>query len=148
MTAARTSKHSVDTAEELRAAAARGDMAVARRLLEAGAAPNAFDETGLAALHHAAEGEHFEMVGLLLTHGAAINGRDQSRIANTPLAEVAGNCSLRMAILLIEAGANPTLRGWMQLNALDRSRSRKRGDGPAVHDLLVRAAQSWAPGVQ
>jgi hypothetical protein len=37
---------------------------------------------------------------------------------------------------------NPTIPGWMQLTALDRARKRKRGDGPGVYELLMRAAES------
>ena len=133
--------HAREDAANLRQAAAAGYIAEVKRLLQLGADPNAFDETGFAALHHAADGEHLEVVTLLLEHGARIDAQDEARIGNTPLAEVAGKCSLRMAMLLVEAGADPTLRGWMQLSALDRSRPRKRGEGPQVHNLLVHAAQ-------
>jgi ankyrin repeat protein len=63
-------------------------------------------------------------------------------IGNTPLGEVAGNCSLEVARLLVEAGADPSIPGWMQVSALDRSTERKRGDGPAVHALLQRAGRT------
>jgi ankyrin repeat protein len=134
--------------EELRAAASAGDASGVRQLLQAGVDPNTFDEAGLAALHHAAEKEHLEIVSLLLEHGADVNAQDSRRLGNTPLGEVAATCSVAMAQLLVEAGANPTLRGWMQLSALDHSRGRKRGDGPRVHELLVRAAQRWEPGAR
>ena len=41
-----------------------------------------------------------------------------------------------MAKLLVDAGADPTVPGWMQLTALHQSENRKRGDGPRVHELL------------
>lgn len=37
--------------------------------------------------------------------------------------------------------ADPRIRGWMQLNALDQAKSRNRGDGPAVYRLLLDAAE-------
>jgi hypothetical protein len=44
-----------------------------------------------------------------------------------------------MARLLLDAGADPRIRGWMQLDALDRARNRQRGDGPKVYQLLLKA---------
>jgi ankyrin repeat protein len=87
-------------------------------------------------------------VALLLARGADVNAHDKTTIGNTPLCEIAATCSLQMATVLLNAGANPTIRGWMQRNALDQSRKRKRGEGPQVHALLVKAAQRWAPGVK
>ena len=132
--------------EDLRQAAASGDIAVVKRLLTEGCDPNSFDELGMAALHHAAEHERLEIVELLLQHGADVNGRDERRIGDTPLGEVASTCSLALARLLVQAGANPTIAGWMGQTPLDRSRARKRGDGPRVHELFVAAAQRWSPG--
>ena len=47
-----------------------------------------------------------------------------------------------MARLLIDAGADPTIRGWMQLNAPDRARNRTRGEGPRVYEHLVKEGNS------
>jgi ankyrin repeat protein len=101
---------------------------------------NAFDEIGKTPLHYAVEKEHFDVVRFLIEAGADVNAHHESTIGNTPLAEVAGNCSLGMANLLINAGADPTIRGWMQLNALDRAQNRKRNDGPKVYQLLLKAS--------
>jgi hypothetical protein len=49
-----------------------------------------------------------------------------------------------MAKMLLDAGADPTIRGWMQLNALDIAKDRKRGDGPKVYELLRRHAKKDA----
>ena len=46
-----------------------------------------------------------------------------------------------MAELLVNAGANPTIPGWMQLTALDRARDRKKDEGKRVYELLVKAAK-------
>ena len=77
----------------------------------------------------------------MIQSGADVNAHDESRIGNTPLAEVAGNCSYEVANLLVEAGADPNIRGWMQLNALDRAAKRKRDNGPKVYQLLLNAAK-------
>lgn len=135
-------------AEDLRFAAADGDASTVERLLKEGVAPSGFDELGLTALHYASRDEHLAVVTLLIAHGADVNAHDTATISNTPICEIAATCSLRMAKLLIDAGANPTIRGWMQRNALDQSRGRKRGEGPEVYDLLAKAAQRWSPGAR
>lgn len=127
--------------EQLHRAAQSGDLALVRQLISSGQLVSAFDDLGKTPLHYAVEGEHFEIVAFLIRSGAQVDARDQRTIGNTPLGEVAGNCSLRMAQLLVEAGADPTIPGWMQLSALDRAKQRKRSDGPAIYDLLRRAAQ-------
>jgi hypothetical protein len=45
-----------------------------------------------------------------------------------------------MAKLLIDAGADPTIRGWMQMNALDRARQRKDANARKIIRLLEEAA--------
>jgi len=84
--------------------------------------------------------EHVDVAQHLIEHGADVNARHEPSLGNTPLAEVAATCSHVIAKMLVDAGADPTIPGWMQLTALDRARKRKRGDGPAVYELLVRAA--------
>jgi|CXWL01.1.fsa_nt_gi ankyrin repeat protein len=137
-----------EAAERLRRAAEEGDLDETRRLLAGGADPNDFDEIGRTALHYATRHEHLAIVALLLAHGARVDARHESSLGNTPLRDIAATCSLALARVLVEAGANPTLPGWMQTTALDHSRKRLRGDGPAVHDLLMRAARRFVPGTR
>jgi ankyrin repeat protein len=125
--------------EALHFAAQHADLDSIKRLLAEGTDINAFDELGKTALHWAAMNEHLNVAAFLIELGADVNAHHEPTIGNTPLGEIAGACSFEMARLLIMAGADPTIRGWMQLNALDRARGRKRGDGPRVYDLLVRA---------
>ena len=127
-------------AEQLHFAAQDGDLDRVRRLLTEGYDVNVFDDLGKTPLHYAVEHERLEVAQYLIDHGADVNARHEPGIGNTPLAEVAGSCSLRVAILLVNAGADPTIPGWMQLSALDRAENRARGDGPEVYALLVRAA--------
>lgn len=122
--------------EQLHFAAQDGDLERARSLLASGCDDNSFDEIGKTPLHYAVQKEHFELVMFLLKNGADVNAHCEAQIGNTPLADAAGTCSLRMAKLLIEAGADPRIRGWMQISALDRAKGRKRGDGPLVYKLM------------
>jgi ankyrin repeat protein len=132
------------TEEELHLAARDGDLTRARMILAGGADPNGFDDLSYTPLHYAVKHDHLDMVSLLLTYGADVNAHDESHIGNTPIREFASNCSLAMAKLLLDAGADPTIQGWMQLNALDVAKGRKRGDGPKVYELLVRHAGKHA----
>jgi ankyrin repeat protein len=125
---------------ELHYAASIGDEGKVRQLIAEGCNVNAFED-GFSALQLAADHGHLEVVRTLLDGGADVNAHEPAMIGNTPLGEIAGNCSLEMARLLVDAGADPTIRGWMQLCALDKAKVRKRGDGPAVYRLLLDAAK-------
>lgn len=130
--------------ERLHRAANAGDAVLVRQLLDSGSPVNAFDELGKTPLHYAVLGEHFAVVELLLRSGADINAHDERVISNTPLGEASRTCSLRMARLLVESGADPMICGWMQLNALDRAEQRWREDGTGSEGqaiyYLLRAA--------
>ena len=132
--------------ERLHRAAQAGDLLAVQELLDGGFPVTGFDELGKTPLHYAVLGEHFAVVDYLLRHGADINAQDERMIGNTPLSEAASTCSLRMAQLLVKSGADPTLRGWMQLNALDRAKQRRHSEGTgsegqAVYELLCEAAR-------
>jgi ankyrin repeat protein len=122
-----------------------------RAFLTAGDPINAFDELGLTPLHHAVEGEHYEVVELLLRRGANVNAHCERMIGNTPLREAVSTCSLLMARRLVEAGADPTIRGWMQLSALDQAKQRKKkertgSEGQAIYSLLHEATRRRKKG--
>jgi ankyrin repeat protein len=103
---------------------------------------NAFDDSlSRTPLHYAAIGGHTAVVRYLIEAGADVNLREEEKIGNTVLAEIAQSCSLEMATILIEAGADPTIPGWMRLTALDRSEKRKKPEGQQVHKLLCEAAK-------
>jgi hypothetical protein len=69
-----------------------------------------------------------------------VNAHDESVIGNTVLGDVASNCSFEVAQILVAAGADPTIPGWMQLTALDKSQERKEPEGVRVHRLLEHTA--------
>jgi len=136
--------------EQLHRAAAAGDVPAVQALVGSGRPVNDFDELGKTPLHYAVLGEHFAVVEYLLRHGADINAHDERLIGGTPLGEAGGTCSLRMAQLLVESGADPTVRGWMQLNALDRAKQRRKSEGTgsagqAVFEFLRAAARKTKP---
>jgi len=126
--------------ELLHLAAQHGDLNEVERLLPDGANINAFDSLGMTPLHWAAKGEHLHVAALLIAHGADVNAHHEPTAGNTALGEIAGNCSLAMARILVDAGADPSIRGGMQLNAIDRAKKRKRDEGPQVYALLKHAA--------
>jgi ankyrin repeat protein len=127
----------------LHQAAADGDIDEIRRLLQTEHKNllNVFDELSLTPLMRAAMGEHIAAVKLLIAAGADVNAHDNRRIGNTAINEVAGDGSFEMIEALLEAGADPTIRGWMDLNALDRARH--RSSRPTIYALLVASAEKF-----
>jgi ankyrin repeat protein len=131
--------------DQLHLAAQDGNLAEMKRLLKEGHQPNVFDELGKTPLHYASERGHLEVMRLLLSSGADVNAHDERVIGNTALGDVVSNCSFDVAKILIDAGADPTIPGWMLLTALDKSEERKKPEGVRVHQLLVEAARHFRP---
>lgn len=121
-------------------AAMVGRLQEVRRLIRAGQNLNQFDEFSKTPLHWAADNEHLDVIRELIRSGADVNAIDDEHIGNTPLAQVAGRCSLELAKVLLDAGADPTIRGWMNMDAIARAKSRTDREGQEVHALLVQAA--------
>jgi ankyrin repeat protein len=129
--------------ESLHFAAEAGNLNEVKELVARGYDVNAFDESlSFTPLHYAVRGGHIEVVKYLLSVGADVNAHEEGKIGETPLGVVAANCSYEMAQLLVKAGANPTIHGWMQLTALERARSRKKEEGRRVYELLLKTASS------
>lgn len=129
--------------ERLHFAAGEGDLAAVRAFVDEGRDINAKDsDLGLTPLHYAAAGEHVHVVRFLLSAGADVNAIDGATAGETPLGYVAQECSLEMAKILLDAGANPLIPGMMQLTPLDRAERRKRPEGRKVYELLLAVAKS------
>jgi ankyrin repeat protein len=126
--------------EQLHQAAQDGDLVRIEELLQTKHPVDRFDDIGNTPLHYAVKSGRLDVVGRLLRAGANINAHDERTISNTPLADNAGTCSFEMAKYLIDAGADPTIRGWMQLNAIDRAADRTDPDADRVRLLLEQAA--------
>jgi ankyrin repeat protein len=125
---------------ELHFAAQDGDVTRVRQLLADGRSPNAFDEISKTPLHYAAERGHIDIMQVLLEAGADVNAHEEARIGNTPLREVADECSLAVATFLVDSGADPTIPGWMQITALHMAEKRKDEEGQRVYALLKSVA--------
>jgi ankyrin repeat protein len=126
--------------EQLHRAAQHGDLARVNDLIERKYPLNRFDSLGKTPLHYAVQDERLEVVRRLIHAGANVNAHDERVIGNTPLGDNARECTYEMAKILIDAGADPTIRGWMQLNALDRVRERKNASTCEIVRLLEEAA--------
>jgi Ankyrin repeats (3 copies) len=131
--------------ERLHFAAEEGDLVKVKGLLKQGYPINAFDEFSRTPLHYAAIEGHTAVVRYLIEAGADVNLHEEEKIGDTVLKEIAQTCSIEMATILIEAGADPTIPGWMGLTALDESKERKKPWGQQVHKLLCETAKKCNP---
>ncbi len=94
----------VSRAFELQAAAAEGDLAAARAILESEPdLANSRDGDGWTPLHEAARGGHAAVVSLLITSGADVGSRDCQ--GATPLHAAARAGEARVARVLVACGA-------------------------------------------
>lgn len=129
--------------ERLHFSAQDGDLDEVKKLLGQGYSVNIFDETAYTPLHYAAMKGHAEVMKFLINAGADVNIYDVKNIGNTVLREVAGNCSFEIAKILMDAGANPNIPGWMQITALQKANQRNDPQGVLVHDLLLEYARKF-----
>ena len=128
--------------EQLHFASADGDLNKVKDLVQKGYDVNAFDESlSFTPLHYAVKEKHIEVAKYLISVGADVNAHDLEKIGETPLGSVAANCSYEIAELLVNAGANPTISGWMKITALDRAAKRKKEEGKKVYNLLLEVSR-------
>ena len=101
----------------LHLAAIKGDLALARKLINDGADPNMKDYAGWTPLHEACNHGHVDIVKLFLDHDALINipGLDN----DTPLHDAVANGRLKVVNLLVARGAVLTARNKQGLLPVD-----------------------------
>jgi len=126
--------------KQLHRAAQDGDLARVNDLIERKYPVNRFDGLGKTPLHYAVQGNRLEVARRLIQAGANVNAHDERVIGDTPLSDYARECAYEMAKLLIDAGADPTIRGWMQMNAIDQARQRTDANARKIVWLLEGAA--------
>lgn len=127
--------------ECLHIAVDEGNFDEVKNLLQSGYSLDAFDDLDYTPFHYACKNEDYEMMDMLLENGANINAYNESKIGETPLGLVAATCSFELARYLIDKGADPTIKGWMQITALNTASKRKKAEGKRVYELLMRSCK-------
>lgn len=125
-------------------AAIKGQLPLAKRLIERKAEVN---KPGWAPLHYAAanaEPVGLDLVRLLLEHHAYIDAESPNK--TTPLMMAAQYGSPQVVQLLLEEGADATLKNEQNLTALDFAQRAERKDAVRLLTAALRARQpagSW-----
>lgn len=117
-------------------AALKGHLDLARKLIARDADVN---KPGWAPLHYAATNAHVPVMRLLLEHHAYIDA--ESPNGTTPLMMAAHYGSPEAVKLLLEAGADPTLKNKLGLTALDFAQRANRQDAAGLIAAFVRGKQ-------
>ena len=76
------------------------------------------------------------MARRLIDAGADVNAVDDSSAGDPALKVAVAEHGLDMIRLLLDAGANPYIPGWMQATAVDKARSRQDPLGPKILVML------------
>ena len=118
-------------------AALKGDTELARKLIARGADVN---KTGWAPLHYAATGGHVDIIQMLLDESAYIDAESPNK--TTPLMMAAYYGTPQAVKLLLDSGADATLRNQQGLSAFDFA---ERGNRKEAAELISAAIRSKAP---
>ncbi len=98
---------------------------------------NCFDVLSFTPLTYAGVNNHLDVARLLLANGADVDAHEEKMIGNTPLAEAVREGTPEMVKLLLDAGADPTIPGWMGLTAYHRAEQRvEREPSPQAKEVL------------
>lgn len=108
---------------------------------------NTFDDISYTPMMYAAMRGAAEMVALLIESRADINACDVTHIGNTVLREVIEEAIPSLVAQLLAAGADPTIKGWMQLSAVDKAieRYESQGSSEAAEILHLVKANTGKP---
>ena len=113
-------------------AAVRGDVRIARRLVDAGAKVDEQSDTGMTAFHYACEAGRRELAEFLLSKGADLHA--QTKAGGTGLMFAALNAHLGLVRLLVSRGSDVRHKNHPGLDALLNA---CRRDGPERRELVV-----------
>jgi len=113
----------------------RGQAQIARKLIARGADVN---KTGWTPLHYAATNGHVDIMQMLLDENAYIDA--ESPNGTTPLMMAAMYGSPAAVKLLLDAGADPTLKNQLKLTALDFA---NRGNRKDAAELITLGLNAW-----
>lgn len=122
-------------------AALKGHMAVCQKLIARDADVN---KPGWTPLHYAATGGHIPVMRLLLENHAYIDAASPN--GSTPLMMAAKYGSASAVQLLLEVGADPSLKNGLGLSAIDFARTAQRTDSVEIIASFIRAQKpkgSW-----
>jgi hypothetical protein len=117
-------------------ASLKGQKEIVRKLIARDAHVN---KTGWAPLHYAATAGQVEIIQILLDEYAYIDAESPNK--STPLMMAAKYGSTAAVKLLLEAGADPTLRNELGLSAIEFAQQANRRDAADMIAAAIRAAQ-------
>ena len=117
-------------------AALKGRLDLVKKLIARGADVN---KPGWAPLHYAATGGHLEIMELLLDQNAYIDA--ESPNGTTPLMMAAQYGSTAAVKLLLDAGADPSLKNQLGLTAIDFANRVSRDDSAGLIAAAVRSGR-------
>lgn len=117
-------------------AALKGHKELVRKLIARDAHVN---KPGWAPLHYAATGGHVEIIAILLEEHAFIDAESPNR--TTPLMMAAMYGSPAAVRLLLQEGADPTMRNELGMSAVDFAQRANRKDAAELIAAAIRSQQ-------
>lgn len=117
-------------------AALNGNLELCRLLIDKDADVN---KPGWTPLHYAATNGHVDVMRLLLDENAYIDAASPN--GTTPLMMAAHYGTAAAVKLLLESGADPTLKNELGLNALDFANQANRSESAALIAAFIRGRQ-------